>query len=302
MKSGEQSVKNIVTAMSVDDKLSSFGILFSKNPLMQNIFRAAKNQSAQLSPILIEGESGSGKKALALEIHNHKKSLSTLYFYDEGFDSFKYRNSKDTTLIIENVDRLDRASQTELLAYLKWQKESLTGARIIATSVSYPSALIPELLFLLSRVHLKILPLRERREDILPFIDFFSRKFSQGEKCISNFSSSLLSKLLDYSWPLNLSELKEEVYYLIKKHASASVWNLEMTSMKISGNSSTYVSSILKSHAKLQEALEELEKKMIADSLKKSQGNKSKACKELGISRSGLIQKVEKYGLASYRV
>ncbi|MBI2026946.1 MAG: sigma 54-interacting transcriptional regulator [Deltaproteobacteria bacterium] len=294
-------MKEIITSKSVNDKLSSFGILFSKNEMMQSIFRAAKNQSSELTPVLIEGEVGTGKKALALEMHYHKKMPLELYFYDKGFDTFsKYQNSNGATLIVEDVDQLSKEAQQELLTYLQWQKEHVHGARIIATSSTYPLSLRSELLYMLTRVHFRLVPLRKRPEDILSFIDFFIRKLSHGKKSVSHFSSSLLTRFLDYSWPLNMSELKEEIYYFIKKYPETPLWTIELASIKIAGHSAKYVTSLLKSQGNLQNALEELEKKMISDSLQKAMGNKSKACRELGISRSGLIQKVEKYGLASH--
>lgn len=290
-----------IAVLAGNDRLPSFGALFSKNPVMQCIFRAAKNYSDSLLPVLMCGEMGTGKKSLALEMHCYCKDIKDFHIFDYKKGSiFHYQNHSSATLFIEELERLSPKLQDEVVEYLKWQKNTTQGARIITATCLSDGKLYelnPELNYYLSRVQLKLTPLRERKEDILSLVDFFVSDMTEGAYAISHMSSQLLGKLLDYNWPLNISELRSEIKYLVTKYPDVSRWTTKMVSSKIVGESVQYMDTILGKTDRLTEALESLEKAMILASLQKTNWNKSRASRELGISRSGLIQKVEKYGL-----
>ena len=290
-----------IAVLTGNDRLPHFGALFSKNPVMQCIFRAAKNYSDSLLPVLIQGEMGTGKKSLALEMHCYSKDIKDFHIFDYKNGSiFKYRDYSDVTLFIGELERLSLKLQDEVALYLKWQKNTTQGARIITATCLTDEKILelkPELNYYLSRVQLKLIPLRERKEDILGLIDFFIGDMTDDAQDISHMSSQLLGKFLDYNWPLNISELRSEIKYLVAKYPDVSRWTTQMVSSKVVGESIQYMDTILGKTDRLTEALESLEKAMILASLQKTNWNKSQACRELGISRSGLIQKVEKYGL-----
>ncbi len=290
-----------IAVLAGNDRLPRFGALFTKNPVMQCIFRAAKNYSDSLLPVLIQGEMGTGKKSLALEMHCYSKDIKNFHIFDYKKGSiFTYQNQSSSTLFIEELERLSVKLQDEVILYLKWQKNTMQGARIITATCladKQISELKPELNYYLRRVQLKLIPLGGRKDDIPGLVDFFIGDMTNDAYDISHMSSKLLEKILDYNWPLNMSELRAEIKYLIVKYPDVSRWTTQMVSSKVVGESVGYMDTILGKTDRLTEALESLEKAMILASLQKTKWNKSRACRELGISRSGLIQKVDKYGL-----
>ena len=281
----------------LESKLEIFGTLFSKNAKMQSIFRAARDYSDTVLPVLISGERGSGKRSLALEMHCVINPAHKFEELQNGFCDFEsLKNKTGWMAFIEELDELSEIQIVSLKDYLFWQKQSLSGARIIVATRYALENLDPSLKYLMGKISFALVPLRERRDDIVPLIDYYISKYSHDKKDISFLSAELLSRLLDYDWPLNVAELVDEMNYLCRKYAEHSELTLDFCSSKISGNN-TQVVAIAKSFPLLSEAVEQLERSLILNMLVKTNWNKSKTSRELGISRSGLIQKVEKYGL-----
>ena len=106
-----------------------------------------------------------------------------------------------------------------------------------------------------------------------------------------------LERLYDYSWPGNIRELQNEVERLVVLASHEQKLTPEMLSARIQQEGSKQNVQGARVHGKLKDALEELEMEMISEGLRRTGWNKSKLAKELGISRAGLIMKVEKYGL-----
>src|SRR3989338_5623787 len=123
-----KETKREFSIYTCNDRLAHFGALFSKNWYIQSIFRAAHNHSDSLTPVLIEGEMGTGKKSLALEMHCHVHNPKNFFIFDVENDSFeKFKSLNESTVFIEEIDRLTPTLQEELVSYLKWQKKSMQG-------------------------------------------------------------------------------------------------------------------------------------------------------------------------------
>jgi DNA-binding NtrC family response regulator len=139
-------------------------------------------------------------------------------------------------------------------------------------------------------------------------MDFFLQKrCEEAGVPLKTFSKKCLEKMLDHHWPGNVRELQNEVERLVVLAGEDKTITPDMLSARIleSGEANTHShshsgGSFLKgvnTNGSLKDALEELEILMIREGLKRCGFNKSKLAKELGISRAGLIMKVEKYGL-----
>ena len=106
-----------------------------------------------------------------------------------------------------------------------------------------------------------------------------------------------LEKLYDYAWPGNVRELQNEMERVIVLAGPETKITADMLSPKILELGDKNKVQGARLHGKLKDALEDLEREMIKEGLRRTGWNKSKLAKELGISRAGLIMKVEKYGL-----
>ena len=106
-----------------------------------------------------------------------------------------------------------------------------------------------------------------------------------------------MEKIFDYPWPGNIRELENEVERLIVLSGEDPRIPAELLSQRIRDFGENSKVQGVRVAGKLKDALEELEKTMIREGLRRTNWNKSRLAKELGISRAGLIMKVEKYGL-----
>lgn len=157
-----------------------------------------------------------------------------------------------------------------------------------------------DLYYRLNVINIRVPPLRERKEDLPYLAEYFLQKVSEmnlstGPK--KTLMKRALEKLYDYPWPGNVRELQNEIERLCVLAGEDSKLMAENLSPKIleAGEKTKVQGSRLQ--GKLKDALEELERDMIREGLRRTGWNKSKLAKELGISRAGLIMKVEKYGL-----
>jgi transcriptional regulator with PAS, ATPase and Fis domain len=154
-------------------------------------------------------------------------------------------------------------------------------------------------------INVNLPPLRERKEDIPLLVDsFLERRCAETGVPTKILSKKCMEKFLDYHFPGNVRELQNEIERLVVLAGEDKTITPELLSPRIlealSGTSSSPGSFSIPGvniNGSLKDALEELEFIMIREGLKRCNFNKSKLAKELGISRAGLIMKVEKYGL-----
>jgi transcriptional regulator with PAS, ATPase and Fis domain len=163
-----------------------------------------------------------------------------------------------------------------------------------------------DLYYRINVINVALPSLRERQEDIPVLMDFFiQKKCEEAGMPLKTFSKKCLEKMMDHTWPGNVRELQNEVERLVVLAGDEKNITPDMLSSRIfesldgvAGHAGP--SGVLKgvnTNGSLKDALEELEILMIREGLKRTGFNKSKLAKELGISRAGLIMKVEKYGL-----
>jgi transcriptional regulator with PAS, ATPase and Fis domain len=157
-----------------------------------------------------------------------------------------------------------------------------------------------DLYYRLNVINITVPSLRDRKEDIPFLAEFFLNKAQASNapgapKKI--LTKRALEKLYDYAWPGNVRELQNEMERLIVLAGAESKIAADMLSPKILEMGDKTKVQGARLHGKLKDALEDLERDMIREGLRRTGWNKSKLAKELGISRAGLIMKVEKYGL-----
>jgi DNA-binding protein Fis len=282
----------------------------TKNKPLQEQIRVGRDQGPFLTQILIEGRPGIPFKEIALDIHE-RSGRSSFISWDD-LDSTKVTKSTDLTelgpitIYIPNLAQLTPGEQAVLDQYiLEGMGESTP--RIMASVQSPLMDLVEKgqvrstLAFYFSKVHLKIPPLVERKEDILELVDFFSKAHSQGHKDVTSYGLETLSYLTEYDWPGNEKELETEVQKIVEQPAPEK-YGVENLPAKIVGAEAKQLYRLAKAKTNLKEATDELEKKMVTNALTRSGGNKSEASRLLGLSRSALLEKlgrIEKPGGSS---
>lgn len=140
-------------------------------------------------------------------------------------------------------------------------------------------------------------PLKERKEDILPLLEYFMRRFAGLlGKNIEGFSDAAIKKCLDYSWPGNIRELINAVEYAINLEEGAQIIPGSLPPRLWEGKEKPHLpvgpTEVM--------PLEQLERESINRALELfgwSEEGKTKAAAALGISRATIYRKISKYRL-----
>lgn len=316
--------------------------MIGKSKPMQSLYGLLDKIKNADTTVLIQGENGTGKELIARSIHynSHRKDKpfviqncsafndnlleSELFGHIKGSFTGAVKDKKGLfemadkgTFFLDEIGDTSPTMQVKLLRVLQEGTFMPVGStetrkvdvRIIAATNRNLKEMVEQgtfredLYYRLNVINIRVPPLRERKEDIPYLVEYFLHKVSEhnpGAKKVLN--KRALEKLFDYAWPGNVRELQNEIERLCVLSGDDNKLMAEHLSPKIleAGEKSKVQGSRLQ--GKLKDALEELEREMIREGLRRTGWNKSKLAKELGISRAGLIMKVEKYGLDKRKI
>ena len=208
------------------------------------------------------------------------------------------------TLFLDEIGNLSLPLQAKLLSAIQQRKVIRVGSNkpipvdirlVCATNLPIKEKVAQrefrqDLLYRINTVEIHLPPLRERKEDISLLADHFIRIYSQRyDKNITGISTAALSRMEKYPWPGNIRELQHAIERAIimtdSEILQPSDFNLVHVNEMGSGlQLDTY-------------NLEEVEKLIIRKAITKHSGNISRAAKELGLTRTSLYRRIEKYGL-----
>jgi two-component system, NtrC family, response regulator HydG len=203
--------------------------------------------SARL-PLLISGEIGCGQDRVALGIHRLHASSAMHVTIDaaeasaEALSKTAHQLSMNeglkpglTTLILQNLDRASSAAQSVLLSFLHDAEERFDTIRYLATANGdllervYRGEFLEALYYRLATLTLKLLPLRERRDDIPILASWFARRYAEalglGEPALSPEANRRLS---NYLWFGNLSELESVIARTLALRRKGSIDALDL--------------------------------------------------------------------------
>jgi transcriptional regulator with PAS, ATPase and Fis domain len=312
----------------------TFQQIRTANPVMRDALQIAKEVAVHDIPVMILGENGTGKNLLAQAIHTagpragkqfvpvNSSAIpetlleSELFGHEKGaFTSAdrvhkgRFELAREGTLFLDEIADLTPSAQAKILRVAEYgQFERVGGeatlktdARLITATNKDILALVrnggfrEDLYFRLRGVVIRIPALKDRPEDIpllsTTLLDDANRKY---DKSVSAISPAVMDLFLRYSWPGNVREFKSVI-------ASAVI--TEQSDI-LSVDNRTLVSLMEEpSHApgEAEEgeiySMEEMEKRHIISVLRRSGGNKAKACRLLGISRPTLDRKIGKFGI-----
>jgi len=277
--------------------------------------------------VLITGEHGTGKEVIAQTLHamspRSGKTMVTVntgaipegVFESELFGHIKgaftdakmdrvgrFELADGGTIFLDEMANVPLSQQAKLLRVLETGEMERVGSsrtrkvdvRVISATnadlhtESSQGKFREDLLFRLNTIEIHLPPLRERREDVPPLAMHFLAQYSRRyRKTISGFDSSALQVMLDYAWPGNVRELDHAVErgILMAQNNMIRASDLSLRPPREAPH-------------KLEEmSLEDVESFLIKKALSRYSGNVSQAAEALGLSRSALYRRLEKYGL-----
>lgn len=307
----------------------------------EEMLRLKKNALAVAnspSPVLVYGETGTGKELLVHSIHNastrrnkHFIAQNCAALPESLLESILFGTVKGSftgaetrpglfeiadggTLFLDEINSMSLQLQAKLLRVIQDGNVRRVGdtkiihvdVRIMTAINTEPSKALEEktlrddLFYRLSVISLKMPGLRERRDDIVALTEYFIKKYNAMlNKHVKEVSKEVMSFFMDYSWPGNIRELE---------HTIEGAMNIADGDTITRNNLPYHMLEIFDSTEKhgeqiampLKEAIAKLESELVAAALKKSDGNITKAAELLDIPRQTLQYKISKYKLMEY--
>jgi two-component system, NtrC family, response regulator HydG len=296
---------------------------------MQHVFATIQKVARTDANILILGENGTGKELVARALHRNSARYdevfisvdlgsitetlfeSELFGYEKGaFTDAKaqkigrFEVAKNGTLFLDEIGNLSMPLQAKLLTTLERREIIRVGAvkpvpidvrLICATNLDIHKSVAEsqfrqDLLYRINTVEIYLPPLREREGDIAllanHFLNIYSKKY---KKVIKGISGGGIKKLSRYKWPGNVRELQHAIEraVILSEHMYLEEDDFMLTSVAKQTEGFEF-----ESHN-----LDHIEKHVIIKVMKQHQGNITLAAKDLGLTRTSLYRRMEKYGL-----
>jgi len=311
------------------ENVEEFCGIIGKTQKMKELFTEIEIISKTDSTVLIEGESGTGKELIARAIHKLSKradkpfiplncsAIPTELFENELFghekgaftsavsrEIGKIELAGEGTLFLDEIGEMPLYTQAKLLRVLQEKEFFRIGGttpikvkcRFIAATNRNLEEMVEEktfredLFYRINVIHLRIPPLRERKEDIPLLASRFLKKFSQlNNKNVLYIDEEAMEYLLNYDWPGNVRELENAI--------ERAVVMTQLDHIKPQHLPSRIINKTKNTVYKDTTNLIEIEKNIILKILQEENFNQTKTAQRLGISRKQLRTKMKKFGL-----
>jgi two-component system response regulator AtoC len=303
------------------------GAIIGTCTAMRDVYKDIACISCQNVPVLILGETGTGKELVAQAIYRHSRRSrgpflalncaaiaetlqeSELFGHEKGAFTGadrrrigKFEQCNGGTIFLDEIGDMPMGLQAKVLRLLQQQSfERVGGNETVSTDVrliaathrdlkrkSADGSFRSDLFYRLSVFTIRLPPLRYRDDDILTLIKFYVRRFSSElHREILEISPITLERLRSHSWPGNIRELQS----VLKRAVLQTVGTILLPEFLPAGFQEPG------SNAKPNRAVRPIECMAIKECLDKSDGNRRRTAKLLGISTRTLLRKIRKYGL-----
>jgi arginine utilization regulatory protein len=298
-----------------------------------NLIKKAKKLAKSNSPILVYGESGTGKELLIQGIHHESKRSNGPFIAQNCaaipealLESILFGTAKGSytgaverpglfelanggTLFLDELHTMPIELQAKLLRVLEdgivrrigGSKSVSVDVRIVAAMNEHPNAALEDqklrldLFYRLNVLMFELVPLRERKDDILllskHFIQFFN---TQLDKKIQGMTGEVESLFLQYHWPGNVRELKHSIEYMMNMSEGNLLTEQEIPILIKQTMEKQRLVEMKVGSLSLRKNIQELESSLITRALTISSGNINQAAKLLELPRQTLQYKIQK--------
>lgn len=304
--------------------------VIAESPAMKSILNVVQRIGPADANVLITGENGTGKEVIARSLHAvssraskplvsvNAGALSEGLFESELFGHVRgaftdaktdrvgrFELADGGTLFLDEIAHVPMTLQPKLLRVLETGEfERVGSSRTRKVNVRVLSAtnadlkadstqgrFRQDLMFRLNTVEIHLPPLRERREDIAPLAEHFlqqhSERYRRGHMW---FTDQALEALRAHSWPGNVRELDHVIERAVLMTSTETVSAIDLA---------LQTTPAAQLSARLEEmSLEDAERLLITKALARFDGNANRAAEALGLSRSALYRRLQKYGLS----
>jgi two-component system, NtrC family, C4-dicarboxylate transport response regulator DctD len=309
--------------------------LLGKHPSMCRLYESIETLAAEDDPVLITGETGTGKELVARALHDMSAHCdgpfvavnmgaipaeiieSELFGYEKGAFTGalqqkigKFEYAENGTLFLDEICSMPTHLQTKLLRVLEDKNIYRLGSntpisakvRIIAATNKnleeeiHKNNFRQDLYFRLNVLPIEIPPLRDRKEDIPLLVEYFRQEYCRNRKQdCQPFGTDMMQEMINSDWPGNVRELRNQVRRLCIYGDQGNQVKIPLENELINNEAGSEIT--------LKNILEKTEKRFIQETLVKHSGQVGPTHTILGISRKSFYDKVKKYeiDLNAYR-
>jgi DNA-binding NtrC family response regulator len=312
---------------------TTFESMVGRSSVMQKTYRQIRQAAATDIPVLISGETGTGKELVAQAIHElsaraqapcipvHIASLPQDLVASELFGHVAgaftgasklrkgcFEQAEDGTVFLDEIGTIDQKMQVSLLRLLETNRFSRIGtqdsqnnnARVIAATNANLEDEVrmgnfrEDLYYRLDVLRIEMPPLRDRNGDIPLLVSHFIKHACDDfKKNIRGMSSDFINCVEAYPWPGNVRELKNAIQRAVIS-ATEDVLRIGNLPDRVSRNQDREARMTIR----VGMTLAQVEKELIIRTLDYTGGNRSRTSEILGISRRSLYNKMDRYGLS----
>ena len=315
----------------------ALGEIVATSEAMCDVLDLVRRAARSAATVLVTGESGTGKELIARAVHFHSERVggpfvavnckafaeglleSELFGHERGAFTGADRARRGLfeaanggTLFLDEIGEISEGFQTKLLRVLQEQEIRRVGDErprsidvrvVVATNRELEKEVAEgrfreDLYFRLAVVPIRIPPLRERREDILPLARHFLVEHQRASRRPLAFAADVEPALLAHPWPGNARELENTIERAVVLTDDAEIKAADLLLMQASPFDRAAEESTRTARPKdptLQAALDAATQLAIEEALAASKGVKNEAARRLGIDRTTLYRLIRKY-------
>jgi DNA-binding NtrC family response regulator len=327
--------ENQILREQLAEKYSFAGII-SQSEAMEHVLSTAARVAQSSASVLIRGESGTGKELIAKAIHfaserkdkpfiavncaslNENVLESELFGHEKGAFTGadkqrrgRFEMANSGSIFLDEIGDISPATQAKLLRVLQeHQFERVGGSETLAADVRVLAAtnknleeaikqgtFREDLFYRLNVVPVVIPPLRTRRDDVAPLLEYYLQRFvKENKRKKLSFSKEAWDALLRYDYPGNVRELENIVQRSVIMSRGEHI-TTEYLPQVFRPPMKEALLPRSKADSSLTEQVEQLEKDRVFEALRLHKNNQSQAAQKLGISERNLRYRLKKWGV-----